>query len=137
MRGLSVAAAQAVWLLMTMPAHAGLYNTEEPQLGVVFGDFRNFYEALGKVQSVVATDLEKDARSTRYHALRRVEELEKKRRDGGLTYQERVNFSAYYVRLNRPEEAIRLLEEVPAWIMAPGSAYRLVITPANGAVIRV
>ncbi len=30
-----------------------------------------------------------------------------------------------------------VLDEIPAWIMAPVSAYRLVITPANGAVTRV
>jgi tetratricopeptide (TPR) repeat protein len=113
MTGRSVTAALAVWLLMTMPARAGLYNTEEPQLGLVFGDFRRYYEALGNYQSYVAKELESREGSMRYRALRRVEELEKKQRAGELTYEERVNLSAYYVRLNRPEEAIRLLEAVP------------------------
>jgi hypothetical protein len=30
-----------------------------------------------------------------------------------------------------------LCEDVPAWIMAPVSAYRFVMMPGNGAVIRV
>src|SRR5262245_57974379 len=113
MRGLSVAAMLAVWLLIALPAHAGLYNTEEPQLGLLFGDFRQYYAALGNVQSVVAKELENKRESARFQVLRRVEALEKKLHDNELTYQERVNLSAFYVRLNEPEKAIRLLEAVP------------------------
>src|SRR5262249_37404765 len=65
------------------------------------------------LQSVVAVETERNPNSPRSQVLQRVKALEKKEQDGSLTYEERVNLSAYYVRLRQPDKAIRLLTALP------------------------
>jgi tetratricopeptide (TPR) repeat protein len=108
-----VAAVLAGGLLATAPARAGLYNTDEKLWDWAFGPPAAYARALDSLQSVVAVETEKDPNSARAQVLSRVSDLERKLRDGSLSYEERINLSAYYVRLNDPEKAVALLEAVP------------------------
>jgi tetratricopeptide (TPR) repeat protein len=113
MRGTFLTAVLAGLFVTTASAHAGLYNTEEPQLGYAFADFRAFKNEIDRLQSILAEGKEKDPNSARFHVFQRIKALEAKRADGSLTYQDRINLSAYYVRLNQPEKAVALLEQLP------------------------
>ncbi|HMF12717.1 MAG TPA: tetratricopeptide repeat protein, partial [Gemmataceae bacterium] len=116
MRGLVVTAVLAAWLLPPVPARAGLYSTREHLLHYVFGPPADFKNELDNLQSIVAKVTEKSPGSPRRQVLAQVETLEQKRRDGNLIYEDRINLSACYVRLQQPEtidKAIRLLEELP------------------------
>lgn len=114
MRGLSVAAVLAVWLLPPMFARAGVYNTEERLLDLVFSHPNNYQEAVRTLQQVVAVELENVPKSARDQVLQRVNTLEKELNEGRLSLQGRINLSAYYIRLNQPEKAVALLKDVPA-----------------------
>jgi hypothetical protein len=116
MRGLLVSAVLAAWLLLPAPARAGLYSTREHLLDYIFGPHAAYKGELDALQSIVATVTENDTRSARHQVLSQIEILEKKRNDGNLGYEERINLSACYMRLHQPEtfdKAIRLLEELP------------------------
>jgi tetratricopeptide (TPR) repeat protein len=102
-----------VWLLPTLPAHAGVYNTEEPLLNVLLDAPAQYPALLRYLQTIVAEELTHDEKSSRYSVLRRVETLERQLKEGQLTEQERINLSAFYIRLNKPEKAVALLEPVP------------------------
>jgi tetratricopeptide (TPR) repeat protein len=113
MRGLSVAAVLAVWLLPALPAQAGLYNTEERLLNYVFsppGEYRRF---LRDLQQIVAIEFTNSKDSPRHQVLQHVAALEKMAEEGRLSSQDRVNLAAFYIRLNDPAKAIALLEAVP------------------------
>jgi tetratricopeptide (TPR) repeat protein len=90
-----------------------LYNTDERLLDVVAGPPGNYTRFLVGLQQIIAIDLTNDERSTRYIVLKRVKELEQGLKEGRLARQDRVNLSAYYIRLNEPEKAIALLEAMP------------------------
>jgi hypothetical protein len=113
MRGLSVAAVLAVWLLPASPARAGVYNTEERLLDLVFGHPNNYTRSVLKLQQVVAEALENDPKSARNEVLQRVKYYEQELAEGRLPLQGKVNLSAYYIRLNQPEKAVALLEALP------------------------
>jgi hypothetical protein len=103
-----------VWLAATGSARAGLYNTEEPQ--ILFGQSGDFSKVFDALQSIVAVETESRDDSPRNQVLRRVKELEQKLKDSTLDLQERINLSAYYIRLHKPEnfeKAVALLEKVP------------------------
>jgi tetratricopeptide (TPR) repeat protein len=102
------AAALGVCLLHAGPLVAGLYNTAEPSVGPTasFGQFRG---ALNDLRSIA---VEQPEGPLRRHYLARVAELEAKERGVGLTVDERVNLSAYLIRLMRPPRAIEVLTPV-------------------------
>jgi hypothetical protein len=114
MRGLLVSAVLAAWLLTAPPVYAGLYNTEEHLLNVLTGRPSDYTRALVTLQQIVAVELTNNPKSSRAGVLQRVKNLEQELHDGTLSLQDRVNLSAYYVRLNDPEKAIALLEALPA-----------------------
>lgn len=113
MRGTFLAAVLAGLSVTTGTVRAGLYNTEEPQLGFAFADFRAFKNEIDRMQSILAEGKEKDPNSARFRVFQRIKALEAKKQDGSLTYQDRVNLSAYYTRLNEPEKAVALLAALP------------------------
>jgi len=116
MRGLLVSAVLAAWLTMPATTCAGLYSTREHLLDYIFGSHVAYKGELDDLQSIVAKENEGNPKSPRRQVLAQIEILEGKRGDGSLTYEDRINLSACYVRLHQPEtidKAIRLLEEVP------------------------
>ena len=113
MRGLLVSAVLAAWLTTPAPAHAGLYNTEEQLVDILTSHPSNYTRALVTLQQIVAVELTDNPKSSRAQVLQRVEDLEQSLHEGTLSLQDRVNLSAYYVRLNDPEKAIALLEALP------------------------
>src|SRR5262249_11458578 len=62
---------------------------------------------------VVAVEFTNDPKSPRGEVLQRVKDLEQLLHSGRISAQERINLSTYYVRLNEPQKAINLLNEVP------------------------
>src|ERR1700730_1620249 len=113
MRRLTVAAVLTVWLLPTLPAQAGLYNTEEPLLIRVFGPPAQYMDFFQDLQRIVAVELTNRKDSPRDQVLTRVDALEEELKEGRLSPQGRINLSAFYVRLNDPAKAITLLEAIP------------------------
>jgi hypothetical protein len=113
MRGPLVATLLAAWLLPSVPAQAGLYNTEERLIDLLTGHPADYSRFLVSLQQIVAVDLTNVKDSPRYRVLQRVKELEQELSEGRLSAQGRVNLSAYYIRLNQPDKAVTLLEDVP------------------------
>lgn len=110
---LTAAVALGVGLLSAGAARAGLYNaaerSESPGLYPLPQTFKEFQLALGELRSI-AVERAVPPNPVREHVLKQVAALEAKQRTGKLTVDERVNLGAYYVRLQRPEEAVRVLE---------------------------
>lgn len=111
-------------LLSSSQLRAGLYNTAEPiegplatEEGVRPLNFSQFQDVLS---TLIAIGIEPPPGSAqtdspmRKHYLARAEELQAKARTGRLTVQDRVNCSAYLVRLRKYEEAVQVLEPVAA-----------------------
>src|SRR5262245_45953099 len=113
MRRLSVAAVLAVWLLSALPAQAGLYNTQEPLLVAIFDRPDRYTALLNDLRQIVAVEMTDVPESPRMQVLKRVAALEEKLADGQISMQERINLSAFYIRLNEPGKAVALLESVP------------------------
>jgi tetratricopeptide (TPR) repeat protein len=105
---LAAALAVGASLLPSGPLRAGLYNTAEPAHYPLPQSFAEFQSVRGDLMSV-AVDRPGAPNPPREHYLRQVAALEAKGRAGGLTVEDRVNLGAYYVRLLRFEEAVRVL----------------------------
>jgi tetratricopeptide (TPR) repeat protein len=101
--------ALGIGLLSAGAAHAGLYNTAEPlpfPLPQTFNEFQNLY---GDLRSV-AVQLPGRKNELRDRYLKQAKALEDKERSGRLTSEEAVNLGAYLIRLQRVEDAARVLE---------------------------
>jgi len=133
MRRLSVAAVLTVWLLLAIQARAGLYNTQEPLLGVVLEQPARYTSFLNELRQIVAVEMTNVENSPRRQVLERVAALEAKLADGQISMQDRINLSAFYVRLNEPEKAVSLLESVPHrqrdWMLLSNLATAYQLTP--------
>jgi hypothetical protein len=120
-----------VWLLPTLSVQAGLYNTQEPLLGVVLDPSAKYAAFLNDLRQIVADPMTNVKDSPRRQVLDRVAALEAKLKDGEISMQDRINLSAFYVRLNEPEKAKALLESVPTrqreWMLLSNlaTAYQL------------
>jgi hypothetical protein len=112
-------------LLSPSLVRAGLYNTAEPmEEGMVIAE--NGAKALGFSQfedvlsTLIGIGVEPPFGSTqpaspkRKHYLAWKDELQAKARTGRITVPERVNLSAYLIRLRQYEEAVQVLEPVAA-----------------------
>jgi tetratricopeptide (TPR) repeat protein len=106
---LTAAVVLGVCLLPAAAVRAGVYNTAEPLLFPVTWKFPQFQSVLGDLRGA-AVDRPGKANPLREHYLKQVAELEAKERSEGLTVDDRVNLGAYYLRLLRPEDAVRVLE---------------------------
>ena len=110
---LHAALALAAFLLPSGSLWAGLYNTAEPSLYPLPQSFAQFQSIRGDLQSV-AVERPGAPNPLREHYLKQVAALEAKNRSGDLTVEDRVNLSAYYTRLLRYEEAVRVLSAAEA-----------------------
>jgi tetratricopeptide (TPR) repeat protein len=125
MRGCFLATtALGLSLLSSSLVRAGLYNTEDPLPGPMVSEsgvkplgFSQFEDLL---LSLIGIGIESPLGSKqsdspkRKQYLAREKELEGKARTGRITVQERVNWSAYLIRLRKYEEAVQVLEPVAA-----------------------
>lgn len=100
--------AVALGLVHTGSLWAGLYNTAEPPVGPAAG-FGQFREILNDLRSIA---VEQPEGPMRRHYLACVAELEAKSRSVGLTVDDRVNLSAYLIRLLRYHKAVEILTPV-------------------------
>jgi tetratricopeptide (TPR) repeat protein len=100
-------------LLPCGSVRAGLYNTAEPSLYPLPRSFPQFQSVRGDLQSV-AVERPGAPNPLREHYLKQTAALEAKGRAGNLTVEDRVNLGAYYVRLLRFEEAVRVLSAAEA-----------------------
>ena len=112
MRRLFVAAVLAVWLLSALSVQAGVYNSQEPQLVAIFDRPDRYTALLNDLRQIVAVEMTDVPESPRMQVLKRVAALEEKLADGQISMQERINLSAFYIRLNEPGKAVGLLESV-------------------------
>lgn len=106
----------ALCLIAVGSVHAGVYNTDEPPLGptaTVGGvqplPFSRFQATLADLRQL---RVEQPESTLRKHYLERRNELQAKARAGRITDAERVNLSAYLIRLGQYDEAAEVL--VPA-----------------------
>jgi tetratricopeptide (TPR) repeat protein len=111
-----------VGLAATPGLRAGVYNTAEPAIWPMPGSLQDFQYRLGELRSI-AVEMPKDPKETREtlreYYLRRVAELEAKERTDGLSVEDRINLGAYFIRLLKYEEAVRVL--TPAESKDPGN----------------
>lgn len=125
MRGLVLKAiAFSVCLFSSSFLRAGLYNTAGPFEGpaavegaakaLSFSQFQDLLSTLLAIGVEQPFGSKQSDSPTRKHYLARAEELQSKLRSGGITVQERVNLSAYLIRLRKYEEAVQILEPVAA-----------------------
>jgi hypothetical protein len=104
----------AVWLAPALTAHAGLYNRVDREtinraylLGPGMDKLKELLVQL-RESRVRELKLERGSYKSLYE--QEAQRLEKKLHDGSLTTLERAELGAYYIRLNRAEEARDLLE---------------------------
>ncbi len=97
--------------LATGHAHAGLYNTAEPQPYPLPQTFQDFRVRLSDLRSVPN---DRQTSPARARVLKQVATLEAKERGEGLGVEDRVNLAACYVRLFKTEEAVRALAPAEA-----------------------
>lgn len=116
MRGVAGLVACAT-LLCARPVEAGLYNTEDPGppwSSRIVADEPPVWPTPNLEQFLyVAKQLREVAipqAALRQLYDHRIAELEAKNRAGELRSEDRVNLSAYYVRIRQPEKAIALLD---------------------------
>jgi tetratricopeptide (TPR) repeat protein len=110
---LTAALAVGLFLLPSGSLHAGLYNTAEPPLYPPPQTFAQFQSVRGDLQGA-AVERPGAPNPLREHYLQQVKGLEAKGKAGDLTVEDRVNLGAYYVRLLRFEEAVRVLSAAEA-----------------------
>jgi hypothetical protein len=104
-----VAAVLAVGGVVVGPARAGVYNTAEPWPQP--RPFKQFQlEWAGYRAAAIPPTKETPEQSPAVQYRRRVAELEAREQRGILSLDDRINLGAYYVRLQEPQKAIRLLE---------------------------
>jgi tetratricopeptide (TPR) repeat protein len=121
MRGCFLAAiALGISLLSCRLARAGVYNTDDPLPGPVVSEsgvkplsFSQFEDLLSSligigIESPLGSKQSDSPKRKQY--LARAEELQAKARTGRVIVQERVNWSAYLIRLRKYEEAVEVLE---------------------------
>jgi tetratricopeptide (TPR) repeat protein len=117
--------ALGISLLSSSSLQAGLYNSEEPLPGPLVAEsgvkplgFSQFEDLLSSLVSIgidktgVQTPLSDSPKRRQY--LARTQELQARARTGRLTVQERVDWSAYLIRLRKYDEAVQVLEPVAA-----------------------
>jgi tetratricopeptide (TPR) repeat protein len=116
--------ALGISLLSSGLLRAGLYNAAEPiegpvvaQDGVKALGFSQFEDVLSSLIGIGIQpppgSKQADSLKRRQYLARR-DELQAKARAGHITTEERVNLSAYLIRLRQYEEAVQLLEPVAA-----------------------
>jgi tetratricopeptide (TPR) repeat protein len=110
---LAAALAVGAVLLPSGSLRAGLYNTAEPAHYPLPQSFPEFQSVRGDLMGVAVAQPGAPNR-LRNHYLEQVAALEAKGRTGTLTVEDRVNLGAYYVRLLRFEEAVRVLSAAEA-----------------------
>src|SRR5258707_1067825 len=132
MCGSVIAAEVSVFgLLLVGSVQAGVYNTQEP-IPAPGTSFERFRETVGQLRSIAVEEAQKPPSRARSHYLLQVAPLQEKERDGNLTVMDRVNLSEYYLRLQKYEDAVRLLEsaarEAPNFLVLANlaTAYLLV-----------
>lgn len=97
--------------LAVSPLLAGLYHPAEPAIWPMPGSFSELKENRDKFRRIMVDPPLPDSLRPEY--LAKAEKLEAKEREGDFTVEDGINLSAYYIRLGRPEAAIRILEKVP------------------------
>ncbi|HLJ92591.1 MAG TPA: hypothetical protein VKU02_05285 [Gemmataceae bacterium] len=122
--GLMAAMVLGTCLLSSRPLCAGLYNTAEPMEGPVATElgakplgFSQFEDTLSTVMGIgVEPPLgsKQSDSPQRKHYLARRDELSALLRAGRITVQQRVDLSAYLIRLRQYEQAIQVLEPIAA-----------------------
>ena len=90
------------------PLQAGVYDTESHLVVDLRWPFAKFQQVLSDIRAIPLERPEPDSEYAKMH--RRVAEWENRQRNGGLSSDELINLSAAYVRLNRPDDAVALLE---------------------------
>jgi tetratricopeptide (TPR) repeat protein len=100
------AAVAAAGLLTAGPVRAGLYHPAEPPVGPT-NNPQLFLSLLSDFKG-----LRQPQNPLRKHYLARAAELETKESRGDLTVEDRLNLSAYYIRLEQPEKAVGVLGPV-------------------------
>lgn len=104
-------AALAVCLLGAGLVRAGVYCPAEPLPWPLPSNLTHFKDLLGDLRAVAV--VVKDERSPHQRYLKRVADLEAKGRSVELTVEDRVNLSAYCIRLTQYEKARQVLEAIP------------------------
>jgi hypothetical protein len=92
-------------LALATTASAGVYNTAEPPM-VPHPDFRVVRDELDGLKGLVNT---LQPTQLRHEVLAKVNELEARDRLGLLSFEDRINLGAYYLRLREPEKAVQVL----------------------------
>jgi len=118
------ATALGISLLSSSALGAGLYITAEPMEGPLLSEGSVKALSFSQFEDVISTLLaigieqplgSKQSDSPKRQQYRaRTEELQAKVRAGRITMQERVNLSAYLIRLRKYEEAVQVLEPAAA-----------------------
>lgn len=113
MRGpLIVVAALGICLAAADPLQAGVYSlAETAPWPLPVNNFRQFRFDLGDRRSIAGSQEGEGMPRQRY--LDRVAKLTAKEKAGGLTRDDRIDLSACYLYLMKPEDAARVLEAVP------------------------
>jgi tetratricopeptide (TPR) repeat protein len=125
MRGLLFAViAVGISLLSSSYPRAGLYNAAEPLEGPAaaeggakalgFSQFQDLLSALLRIGFGQPLGSKQSDSPMRTHYLARATELQAMVRSSRITVQERVNLSAYLIRLRKYEDAVQVLEPVAA-----------------------
>jgi tetratricopeptide (TPR) repeat protein len=102
------------WLTLASAAPAGVYNSRDPfiQLPLPHNRVGGFKDILGGLRACRITDKQVKQGPAQARYLQQTAELEKKRDREEITPRERIDLSACYLRLGRPLEARRVLEQV-------------------------
>src|SRR5437899_6566369 len=90
------------------PARAGVYFPADPTPWPLPTNPRHFEDVLGERKNVVATNAK--PMPLRKHVEKLVEDLAPKRRRGNLTGEESISLGACYILLQKPNDAIDVLQ---------------------------
>jgi tetratricopeptide (TPR) repeat protein len=113
---IALAATLLVGLAATPGLRAGVYSTAEPSdwpLPLVYPQYRL---RMGDLRSIGVNRTRNDNEKETPHerGLRLAAGLEEKGRKDGLTVEDRINLGAYYIRLLKYEEAVKVLTAAEA-----------------------
>ncbi len=108
----TLSATLAAALLAAAPARAGVYNTAEQETWPLsVENFSAFQFRLGDLRGIASDDA-RNKSDTRVRYLERSAALAARERAGEATLKDRIDLSAYLIRLNKATEAIRVLAPV-------------------------
>jgi hypothetical protein len=113
-RALIAALVAAGSLLPCGTLRAGLYDPTAGDIWPIFTDARQVWTFLGDLRGIAVEPPPGQTNEFRERNLQQVARLQAKEQTAGLTAEERVSLSTYLVRLQRPEEALRVLTAAEA-----------------------